>query len=61
MVRDVNDFCGGDFTIYSNIESLYSIPMTNTMLHVCYTSIEKERKKEETVIVSLFLSLESSF
>ena len=54
-------YCGGHFTIYSNIKSLHSILMTNTMLYVCYSSIEKERKKEETVIVSLFLSLESNF
>ena len=32
-------YCGDHFAMYTNIESLYRTPETNTMLHANYTSI----------------------
>ena len=33
-------YCGGHFTIYTNIKSLYYIPETNVAFYVNYTSIK---------------------
>ena len=39
-MTDVNKtYYGNHFTIYTNIESLHSLPGTNIMLHVNYTFI----------------------
>ena len=31
-------YCGGHFTIYTNIKSLYYIPETKILLYISYTS-----------------------
>ena len=44
------NYCGANFIIYTNIESLCCTPETNTMLYVNYTSTfkKKVKKKEMT-------------
>ena len=45
MVTDgYETYCGDQFIMYINIESLCCIPKTNTILYANYTSIKKKRK-----------------
>ena len=39
MTDGKETYCGDHFAMYTNIESLYRTPETNTMLHANYTSI----------------------
>ena len=42
MVTDGNwTYCGNHFTVYTNVESLCSIPEMNLMLDIKYMSIKK--------------------
>lgn len=48
-VTDVNwIYCGGDFVIHTNTESLPRTPETNPMLYFIYTSIKEKRKAFNT-------------
>ena len=41
MMVDVNQiYCGGQFAIYTNTESLCCMPETNIILYVSYISIK---------------------
>ena len=60
MVTDVKaTYCGDLFAICTNIKSLHSVPGTNTMLHVNYTSIKKytTEKEKKGCILLFFLQL----
>ena len=41
MVMDINQtYCGDNFTIYTNFESLCCKPETNIMLYINYISVK---------------------
>lgn len=45
MVTDVNcTYCGGHFTVYTNVKSLCCLPETKITLYVNYPSKKKEKE-----------------
>ena len=48
-------YCGADFIIYTNTESLCHIPETNTVLYVNYTSIKIHRRSNKKNFSEIFL------
>ena len=47
MVTDGNQiYCGDHFVMYRNLESVYA-PVTNDVLQVIYTLVEKKKKKTQ--------------